>query len=210
MGIMEGFTVLEGAGDARLKDAQCMHLIRARLPAQYHSSKFPEPVMRLAEYTDYTLRVLMYCAANPQRLVTIAEIADSHAVSKNHLMKIVNDLARQGVLETTRGRGGGIRLVKKPSDIRVGDIVRAAETDFRLVECFDEATNTCNMSPTCRMKRLLDSALSAYFRELDAATLADLVAPPAKGGRRGEGVVIRIKPDARAPAPAARRAPVRT
>jgi Rrf2 family nitric oxide-sensitive transcriptional repressor len=94
--------------------------------------------------------------------------------------------------------------VKKPSDIRVGDIVRAAETDFRLVECFDEATNTCNMSPTCRMKRLLDSALAAYFRELDAATLADLVAAPARRGRPGEGVVIRIK--ASAPPP---RRPVR-
>ena len=62
--------------------------------------------MRLADYTDYTLRVLMYCASNPDRLVTIAEIADVHGVSKNHLMKIVNDLARQGVLETSRGRGG--------------------------------------------------------------------------------------------------------
>src|SRR5690606_17700154 len=87
--------------------------------------------MRLAEYTDYTLRVLMYCASNPDRLVTIAEIADSHGVSKNNLMKIVNDLARQGVLETTRGRGGGIRLLQPASEIRVGDVVRWAETDFR-------------------------------------------------------------------------------
>lgn len=161
--------------------------------------------MRLAEYTDYTLRVLMYCASNPERLVTIAEIADSHAVSKNHLMKIVNDLGRQGLLETTRGRGGGIRLLKRPEDIRVGDVVRAAETDFKLVECFDEATNTCNMSPTCRMKVLLDSAMAAYFRELDAATLADLVAPPQARGRSGEGVVIRVKATApRAAAPARR------
>ena len=68
--------------------------------------------MRLAEYTDYTLRVLMYCAAHPGQLVTIGELAERHSVSKNHLMKIVNDLARQGVLETTRGRGGGLRLLK--------------------------------------------------------------------------------------------------
>lgn len=149
--------------------------------------------MRLAEYTDYTLRVLMYCASNPDRLVTIAEIAEAHRVSKNHLMKIVNDLGRQGVLETTRGRGGGIRLVRPPSEIRVGDVVRSAETDFRLVECFDDATNTCGMSATCRMKHLLNSALAAYFRELDGATLADIVGPPAKRGRAGAGVVIPIK-----------------
>ena len=68
----------------------------------------------------------MYCAARPGRLVTIGELAEHHGVSKNHLMKIVNDLARQGLLETTRGRGGGLRLLKDPAQIRVGDVVRAS------------------------------------------------------------------------------------
>ncbi|AMO24534.1 Rrf2 family transcriptional regulator [Ramlibacter solisilvae] len=149
--------------------------------------------MRLAEYTDYTLRVLMYCASNPDRLVTIAEMADSHGISRSHLMKIVNDLARQGVLETTRGRGGGVQLLQRAGEIRIGDVVRAAETDFRLVECFDEETNACNISPTCRLKRLLHTALTAYFRELDGATLADLVGPPMKPGQRGAGMVIPIQ-----------------
>ena len=153
--------------------------------------------MRLADYTDYTLRVLMYCAANPERLVTIAEMADTYGVSKNHLMKIVNDLARQGILETTRGRGGGVRLLKPPSEIGVGDVVRAAETDFRLVECFEQETNTCTLTARCRMKRLLGSALAAYFRELDGATLADIVDPPPSRGRKDAGIVIPIKAAAR-------------
>jgi Rrf2 family nitric oxide-sensitive transcriptional repressor len=135
--------------------------------------------MRLAEYTDYTLRVLMYCAARPQQLVTIGELAERHGVSKNHLMKIVNDLARQGVLETTRGRGGGLRLLADPATLRVGDVVRAAETDFRLVECFDAGVNECLLSPSCRLKHLFDSALRAFLKELDGATLADLAAPVA-------------------------------
>lgn len=133
--------------------------------------------MRLAEYTDYTLRVLMFCATHPDRLVTIAELAERHGVSKNHLMKIVNDLAHQGVLETTRGRGGGVRLLKKPKDIRIGDVIRQSETDFRLVECFDSSTNLCTLTPSCRLKRLLDNALKAYFKELDGATLADITGP---------------------------------
>ena len=133
--------------------------------------------MRLTEYTDYTLRVLMYCAAHPQQLVTIGELAERYAVSKNHLMKVVNDLARQGLLETTRGRGGGLRLLKDPAAIRIGDVVRASETDFRLVECFDARTDTCTLTPTCRLKYLFDSALRAYFKELDGATLADIAAP---------------------------------
>lgn len=135
--------------------------------------------MRLAEYTDYALRVLMYCATNAGRLVTVAELAEHHGLSKNHLMKIVSHLANQGVLETIRGRGGGLRLLMPPEQIRVGDIVRRSETDFRLVECFDSRTNTCSLTPTCRLKPLFERALAAYLHELDGATLADLtVAPP--------------------------------
>ncbi|MBP6503071.1 MAG: Rrf2 family transcriptional regulator [Rhodoferax sp.] len=135
--------------------------------------------MRLSEYTDYSLRVLMYCAAHPGRLVTIGELAEHHQVSKNHLMKVVNDLSRQGVIETTRGRGGGLRLLQSADQIRVGDIVRVSETDFRLVECFDPATNTCTLTPSCRLKQVFSNALQAYFRELDGVTLADLMSPPA-------------------------------
>ncbi|WP_088279142.1 Rrf2 family transcriptional regulator [Ideonella sp. A 288] len=133
--------------------------------------------MRLSDYTDYTLRVLMYCAAHRDRLVTIAEIADGHQVSKNHLMKIVNDLARQGVIETTRGRGGGLRLLKAPADVRVGDVVRDAETDFRLVECFDAASDTCTLTPRCRLKGVMRAAMKAWFAELDRVTLADIAGP---------------------------------
>lgn len=152
--------------------------------------------MRLAEYTDYALRVLMYCAVNNDRLITIAELAERHGVSRNHLMKIVADLAHQGILETTRGRGGGLRLLKKPGDIRVGDVVRNSETDFRLAECFDQDANTCTLSSSCRLKGLLGAALQAYFRELDGATLADIAVPLPPAGRpaaaRRGGAINRI------------------
>ena len=130
--------------------------------------------MRLTDYTDYTLRVLMFCALHPERSVTIAELADSHAVSKNHLMKIVNDLARQGLLQTTRGRCGGLRLLKPASDIRIGDVVRQTETDFRLVECFDKAHDTCTLTPNCQLKAVFGKALQSYLAELDQVTLADV------------------------------------
>jgi Rrf2 family nitric oxide-sensitive transcriptional repressor len=148
--------------------------------------------MRLAEYTDHTLRVLMHCAANPGRLITIAEVAQAQEISKNNLMKIVSDLARQGLVETLRGRSGGLRLVKAPSEIRIGDVVRGAETDFRLVECFDDTTNACTMSASCGLKGLFGRALGAYFRELDSATLADIVPPPRRPPRPA-GAVIPIQ-----------------
>ena len=148
--------------------------------------------MRLSEYTDYTLRVLMYCALHRQRLVTVGELAAHHGLSKNHLMKVVNDLARQGLIETTRGRGGGLRLLKAPEHIRVGDVVRASETDFRLVECFDPATDQCTLTPSCRLKGLFSDALAAYFKELDRMTLAELTEPAAPSGPAGGAPLVRM------------------
>jgi Rrf2 family transcriptional regulator, nitric oxide-sensitive transcriptional repressor len=100
-------------------------------------------------------------------------------------MKIVNDLARQGLIETTRGRGGGLRLSKEPEAIRVGDVVRASETDFRLVECFDARTNLCTLTPSCRLKHVFEAALEAYFKVLDGATLADMGTGTPPSTRRG-------------------------
>ena len=159
--------------------------------------------MRLAEYTDYTLRVLIYCASNRHRLVTIAELSEHYGVSKNHLMKIVNALARDGVVETSRGRGGGLRLSIEPGDITVGEIVRRSETDFRLVECFDARTNGCVLTPVCRLKHVLGAALTAYFRELDGATLADIATPSsvARPAAHGAGAFV-ASPASRRRAPA--------
>ena len=150
--------------------------------------------MRLSEYTDYTLRVLMYCARHRERLVTINELAEQHGLSKGHLMKVVNDLARQGLIETTRGRGGGLRLSKEPGTIRIGAVLRASETDFRLVECFDASTNVCTLTPNCRLKHLFDAALRGYFQALDSATLADLTSGRPEPERLPEGFPPRARP----------------
>ena len=135
--------------------------------------------MRLTQWTDYTLRVLMYCAAHQGREqpVTITEIAESHAVSRSHLTKIVHQLGTQGLLETTRGRGGGMRLLKDAKDINVGDVVRQTETDFNMVECFDPLSNQCGLSQNCRLKGLLHAATASYLAVLDGATLEDLLSP---------------------------------
>ena len=133
--------------------------------------------MRLTYLTDYSLRVLMYVSAVPQRLVTIQEIAQGYGISENHLMKVVHGLAQHGFIETVRGRGGGLRLARPASDITVGAVVRAVEDDFALVECF-RTDNTCRITPVCRLRGVLQDALSAYFEVLDNRTLAELVAKP--------------------------------
>ena len=134
--------------------------------------------MRLSDYTDDTLRVLMSCAQHREHLVTISELAEIHGLSKGYLMTVVNNLARQELIETTRGRGGGLRLAKEPGLVRIGDVVRALETDFRLVECFDASTNTCTLTPDCRLKHWFDAALRGYVEALDGVSLADLTSGP--------------------------------
>ena len=135
--------------------------------------------MRLTQWTDYSLRVLMYCAVCEHRdqPVTITEIAESHGISRSHLTKIVHQLGSHGLLETTRGRGGGIRLSKPAVHINVGELVRQTETDFAMVECFDAQTNQCCLSPQCRLKGVLRRATNSFLAVLDGVTLADLIAP---------------------------------
>ena len=103
--------------------------------------------MRLTKWTDYTLRVLLYCAAtrNRETPVTISEIAERHDISRSHLMKIVMTLSSLGWIESSRGRAGGIRLSVDPQHIKIGDVVRQTETDFHIVECFDDASNSCQL-----------------------------------------------------------------
>ncbi len=133
--------------------------------------------MRLTQLSDYSLRVLMYLGARPERLGTIQEIAGAYGISENHLMKVVYRLAQHGFVETVRGRGGGLRL-KGPADgIRLGAVVRAVEEDFRLVECFG-SDDTCRITDVCRLKRVLNQALGAFLASLDEWTLADLVQKP--------------------------------
>ena len=149
--------------------------------------------MRLTQWTDYTLRVLMYCAATLDRVepVTITEIAQNHGISRSHLTKIVQELAARGWLQTTRGRGGGLRLSMPAKDIGLGDVVRATETDFAMVECFDPVLNQCRMTQHCTLKSVLYQATRSYLAVLDGITLADLVAPHA--GNTGMASLQRVQ-----------------
>jgi Rrf2 family transcriptional regulator, nitric oxide-sensitive transcriptional repressor len=152
--------------------------------------------MRLTQWTDYTLRVLMYCAACQTRPepVTITEIAEAHGISRSHLMKIVQDLGAKGLLDTTRGRGGGMRLRRSAADINLGEVVRDTETDMTLVECFDSQTDQCGLSHHCRLQGVLGHALQRFFAVLDGVTLADLVAAPDFPSPVGTGTRLRLVP----------------
>jgi Rrf2 family nitric oxide-sensitive transcriptional repressor len=135
--------------------------------------------MRLTAYTDYSLRTLMYLGLNQDRLVTIQDIAQVHGISKNHLMKVVHQLGLSGMVETVRGRNGGLRLHKRPAEINVGAVVRHTETDFFMAECFNSGSNACIYSQACALKGVLAAATEAYLAVLDGVTLEQLLKPAA-------------------------------
>ncbi|MDQ1077896.1 Rrf2 family transcriptional regulator [Pseudoroseomonas cervicalis] len=135
--------------------------------------------MRLTFHTDYALRALIYLGLRQDRRVSIREIAEAHRISENHLVKVVHNLGRGGFIETTRGRGGGLRLARAPELIRIGEVVRFTEEDMALVACFQPALEGggCVLIHACRLQSLLGEALAAFMAVLDGQTLADLLQP---------------------------------
>ncbi|HMK70393.1 MAG TPA: Rrf2 family transcriptional regulator [Xanthobacteraceae bacterium] len=132
--------------------------------------------MRLTLHTDFALRVLIRAGLNDGELTTISDIAESFAISKHHLMKVVNDLSQKGYLHTVRGRKGGIRLTRKPRDINIGQVVRDTEDRLAIIGCLDHA-GYCRIERACVLRGVLRDATGAFLAVLDAYTLADLIKP---------------------------------
>lgn len=132
--------------------------------------------MQLSLHADYSFRVLIYLGSIPEgSRANIKQIADAYGISENHLIKVVHHLAKLEVIETTRGRSGGLTLKKAPEDIRLGALFRASEPNLDLLECFDVKTNTCPILGACTFKGIVSEALAEFNRVLDRYTLKDLL-----------------------------------
>ncbi len=133
--------------------------------------------MRLTSFTDFALRALMRLAGEPTRSFATNEIAAEFGISRNHLAKVVRDLAGSGFIATQRGAGGGFTLARPAETITLGEVVRALEGPHALVECFRDDGGSCVLTPRCRLKSKLASAREAFMRELDGTTLAECAYP---------------------------------
>ena len=130
--------------------------------------------MKLTSFTDYSLRVLIYLAAQPGRRATVAEIASVFEVSENHLTKVVHFLGKSGWLANVRGKGGGLGLALEPQDIVIGQVVRHTEGIDMPAECFGESHGRCRIERICHLRGVLQEAVDAFYAVLDHYTLADL------------------------------------
>jgi Rrf2 family nitric oxide-sensitive transcriptional repressor len=131
--------------------------------------------MQLTLYSDYSLRVLIFLALRRNEVVTINEISEAYGISRNHLLKVVHNLSLQGFIKSSRGQTGGLWLELRPEQIKIGDVLRITETNFNLVECFDEDKNTCPIAGICALQSIMGRAVKQFLAEFDKYTLADLI-----------------------------------
>jgi Rrf2 family nitric oxide-sensitive transcriptional repressor len=130
--------------------------------------------MKLTSFTDYSLRTLIYLAAQPDRRATIAQIASTFDISENHLTKVVHFLGKCGWLATVRGKGGGLSLAMNAAAIGIGEVVRQTEGEALPAECFGVDPGHCAIAPVCRLRDVLAEAVTAFYAVLDRYTLADI------------------------------------
>lgn len=134
--------------------------------------------MQLTRHTDYSLRVLIYLGMKTDGWATVTELANFYTISRNHLVKIVHQLAQQQYILTRRGKNGGLRLAKPPEQIKIGDVVRATEPNFYIVECFERDNKKCVLLPGCGLKSILYDANTAFLAALNRYSLLDAMAQP--------------------------------
>jgi Rrf2 family nitric oxide-sensitive transcriptional repressor len=133
-------------------------------------------LMHLTQFSDYSLRLLLYLAQHPDQSCTTGDIARWYGISRPHLVKVANNLVKLGYVHSTRGKGGGLRLAKAAGDIEIAALVRRTEPDFHIVECFDRERNTCRITRSCKLKHVLHDATGAFFRSLAGETLETIAA----------------------------------
>ena len=131
--------------------------------------------MRITKRTNIAMRLLMFCGAYPDRLVTKSEIAARCNTSESHLAQVINQLGQLGYLHTQRGRSGGITLARSPAQIDVGEVFRRLESGTYLAECFADVDNTCPLVSGCRLRTALSDAAQAFYAHLDGITLDALI-----------------------------------
>ena len=131
--------------------------------------------MRLTKQTSYAIRILMYCAANPDRLSRMPDIAVAYGLSEAFLFKILRPISEANLVESVRGRHGGIRLARPAAQITLLDVVRVTEENFAMADCFESEDSGCPLVDSCELNSALTRALEAFFTVLSEYTIEDLV-----------------------------------
>jgi Rrf2 family nitric oxide-sensitive transcriptional repressor len=134
--------------------------------------------MQLTLFSDYSLRLLMYLGLKPSEVVPIVEVSDAFGVSRHYMLKIMNELVQLGYIEAVRGRNGGVRLLKRPNELRLGKLIRQTEPGGGVLDCIEDREADCPIVAVCRLRKVLAEAETEFYKVIDRYTLADLISQP--------------------------------
>jgi Rrf2 family nitric oxide-sensitive transcriptional repressor len=129
--------------------------------------------MRLSLQTDYALRTLLYLGSRPGR-AQIGPLADFYQISRDHVAKVVQLLAKKGFIRSIRGSGGGLELARRPESITVGEVIAEFEGNMHLLECV-ATENVCVIQSGCKLKHVLARAEQIQMDYLASVTLAEIL-----------------------------------
>lgn len=132
--------------------------------------------MKFNLFTDYALRVLMYLSWRRDCVVTADEVASYYQISRDHLVKVIQELSRQGYVQARRGRGGGSTLARDPTEITIAEVVTTFEGPPALLSCL-RSENACVIEDGCRLKPVLAEAQSRMMDYLGSVTIAEVAGP---------------------------------
>ncbi len=134
--------------------------------------------MQLTRFSDLSLRLLLYLASrrhDEAAVSTARATAEIFEVPYTHLVKVVHRLSTLGLIATTKGKGGGVRLGRPAEEIRLGQVLRLTEPSAPIINCFEPA---CPLRSDCLLKKALDGAYEQFFQEMDRYTLAEIAETP--------------------------------
>ena len=129
--------------------------------------------MRLTLHTDYAFRILMALGQAPEETRSVDDLAQEFGVSKNHLMKVAQNLTAGGFVTTVRGRNGGLRLARPAGEINLREVAMHMEPDFNIAGCFGD--ERCSFLPGCRLKGVLGQARLAFLQTLSKHDLQSIL-----------------------------------
>lgn len=131
--------------------------------------------MYLSKFTDYSFRIMMYLGNHPNELYTVDELSSILNLSTHHIKKIIYTLSKNGYILSTKGRNGGVKMVKNPKDINLGTLLQITEDNLNILECFSPENNTCNINNNCKLKPIINDALNSFKQKLSEYTLEDIL-----------------------------------
>lgn len=117
----------------------------------------------------------MFLGLSDRPVSTVGEIARRMSMSEDHLLKVIKRLSQLGYVQTIRGRHGGLRLAKSPTEINIAHVIRSTEDNLAIVPCLEHDGTSCPIHGYCGLEPAINEAINAFFETLERYTLADMV-----------------------------------